>query len=82
MVTTIENSGVPQTQKQQLYATIMNDLPPAPRLLGIDFSGSFAAQQPDDHCVSDGQRPVCRALKEQSTDLADRTAICGFCDPQ
>jgi hypothetical protein len=82
IVTTIERSDASRQEKQELYATIMSGLPPAPLLLGIDVSGSFATQQPDDQCISDGQRAVCRALLREGTDQATYTPVCGLCNPQ
>ena len=81
VVTSIEQSGVAAYQKQQLYVSIMNGLPASPRVLGIDFSGSFASQNSTDSCTSEGQRSVCRALGAQSTDPATYSAICGMCKP-
>jgi hypothetical protein len=82
VVTTIEGSNVSRQQKQQMYATIAAGLPSAPGLFGFDFSGSFASQQPDDHCANDGQRAVCRALKGQGTDAITYQAVCSTCNPQ
>lgn len=81
VMTSIEESGATRSQKQQMYASIMGDLPSAPGIFGFDFSGSFASQQPDDQCTSDGQRAVCRALEGQGTDQETAGAICGVCNP-
>lgn len=82
IVTTIERSGTSRQQKEQMYATIMGGLPPAPTLLGIDVSGSFASQQPDDRCTSEGQRAVCRALLSEGTDAVTVQSVCGLCHPE
>lgn len=81
MITTIEKSDVPRTKKQELYATIMRGLPPAPGVFGLDFSGSFASIDAGDSCTGDGQRTVCRALKAENTDTATYSAVCGACNP-
>ena len=81
MMTTIERSDVTRMKKDELYASIMGNLPAGPTLFGIDVSGSFASQGPQDTCTSDGQRSVCRALKSEQTDQATMTAICGTCNP-
>lgn len=82
MVTTIQESSIASSQKQDMYATIFRELPPAPSLFSLDFSGSFASQSVDDQCLTDGQRAVCRALIKEHTDRATMSAICGVCDPK
>jgi hypothetical protein len=82
ILTSIEQSSVPRAKKQELYATIAKDLPPAPGLFGIDFSGSFASQNGQDSCTNDGQRAICRALQYADADVATMTAICGRCNPR
>lgn len=79
---TIEQSNFSDARKQELYASIAADLPPARPILGIDFSGSFAARDTDDRCVNDGQRTLCRALKRQDAGTGTISAVCGLCDPQ
>lgn len=82
IVTTIEKSSVPRAKKQELYASIMQGLPPVPGVLGLDFSGSFASVDTGDSCTSDGQRAVCRALKAEKTDSDTLAAVCGICNPK
>lgn len=82
IVTTIEKSGESRVMKQELYASIMQGLPPVPAVLGLDFSGSFASVDTGDACTSDGQRAVCLALKEEKTESAVFTAVCGACNPK
>jgi hypothetical protein len=82
IMTTIERSDVSRADKKELYATIEGGLPAAPTLFGIDVSGSFASQDTNDHCTSDGQRAVCRALYDTGTDTATTVAICGLCQPK
>lgn len=82
MITTIEKSDVTKQKKQELYATIMQGLPPAPAVLGLDFSGSFASVGTGDSCDSDGQRTVCRALKADNADAVTMMNVCGSCNPQ
>lgn len=82
IMTSIERSDVGRANKQELYASIMTGLPKAPSLFGIDVSGSFASQGVDDHCTSDGQRTICKALSDQATDVSTMNAICGVCRPQ
>lgn len=81
IVTTIEKSDVSRVKKQELYASIMQGLPPAPGVFGLDFSGSFASVGMGDSCSNDGQRAVCRALKAENTDTAIYSAVCGACNP-
>lgn len=82
MIQAIEQSGVARAQKQSLYATIFRDLPPAPALFGIEFSGSFASQDTGDQCTSEGQRVVCRALQDNGADASVLNAVCGLCNPK
>ncbi len=82
VVSSIAHAPVAAAQKQALYASIFSGLPPAPSLLGIDLSGSFAAQQAGDQCRNDGQRAVCRALRTTDSDAQTVSAVCGVCDPQ
>ncbi len=82
MITTIEKSDVTRVKKQELYAAIMQGLPPAPAVLGLDFSGSFANVSTGDSCTSDGQWAVCRALKESQADAVTMANVCGSCNPQ
>ena len=63
IITTIEKSNVDRTTKQDLYASIMGNLPAAPGTFSLGFSGSFASQTAGDTCTSEGQRSVCRALR-------------------
>jgi hypothetical protein len=79
---TIEQSDLSRTGKQDLYASIASGLPDAPPVLGLDFSGSFAAPTGGDQCVNDGQRTLCRALRERGTDEATNAAVCGDCNPR
>ena len=81
VVTTIEQSPVGRSQKNELYASIMNGLPSAPGLFSLDISGSFASPAGGDGCTSEGQRTVCRALTGNATDTV-RTAVCGVCNPK
>ncbi len=81
MITTIEKSDITRTKKQELYASIMQGLPSAPGILGLDFSGSFASEDKGDSCSSEGQRVICRAL-QQKGDSATMMAVCGKCIPQ
>jgi hypothetical protein len=82
IVTTIEKSDVTRAKKQELYASIMQGLPPAPGVFSLDFSGSFASVNTGDSCTSEGQRSVCRALKDENTDASTMTAVCGACNPK
>jgi hypothetical protein len=79
---TIEASNVSVPQKQQLYSAIATDLPAARPVLGLDFSGSFAAPDTTDQCSSDGQRTLCRALYDQNADVNTMQAVCGACNPK
>lgn len=79
---TIEQAGITDTSKQQLYASIASELPSSVPVLGIDFSGSFAAPPAGDQCINDGQRTLCRALQNQSAAYGTVSAVCGPCDPQ
>ncbi|HXV27244.1 MAG TPA: hypothetical protein VD862_04460 [Candidatus Paceibacterota bacterium] len=79
---TIEHSDLSRAGKQDLYVSIASGLPSAPPVLGIDFSGSFAALPGGDSCVSDGQRALCRALITTGADDATRGAVCGGCSPE
>ena len=81
IVTSIEKSSLASAKKQELYAVIMKGLPAAPRILGLDFSGSFASTGAGDSCTSDGQRAICSALKSQNTDTNVMNAVCGACNP-
>ncbi|MCC6405418.1 MAG: hypothetical protein IT405_03465 [Candidatus Yanofskybacteria bacterium] len=81
MMTTIEESGVSRTQKQQLYASIMSGFPAAPSVLGVDFSGSFASPIGGDACTTEGQRTICRALIAQGASSDVQAAVCGVCRP-
>lgn len=78
----IEESNASLAQKQQLYATIANDLPQSVPVLGIDFSGSFAAPDAGDQCVNEGQRTLCRALENEQASARTITAVCGACNPE
>lgn len=82
IITTIEDSPVSRTQKQELYATIMEGLPAAPGVFSLDVSGSFASPADGDLCTSDGQRAVCRALKSERSSAEVYGAVCGVCNPQ
>lgn len=79
---TIEQSNFADSRKQQLYSSIASGLPESMPVLGIDFSGSFAAPETGDQCVNDGQRTLCRALRNQSTGDTTLSAVCGLCSPQ
>lgn len=81
IVSSIERSPVARLQKQNLYAAIMSGLPASPGILSLDVSGSFASQQGGDTCSSEGQRTVCRALKQEHTSSSEYGAICGVCNP-
>ncbi|MCC6934108.1 MAG: hypothetical protein IT406_00205 [Candidatus Yanofskybacteria bacterium] len=81
ILTSIEESGVSRVQKQQLYARIMDGLPAAPSVFGIDVSGSFASPGSGDACTSEGQRTVCRALVVRGVSRDAQKAICGACYP-
>lgn len=81
IVKTIQDSGITQANKRSIYASIFQQLPPAPSLFGIDFSDSFASQDISDGCTSDGQRAICQALVQDDADERAMTAICGFCRP-
>ena len=78
----VEQAPIAKANKKDLYAAIFEGYPEAPSLFGIDFSGSFASPQADDACTSDGQRSVCRALKDSSADSATVSDVCGACNPQ
>jgi hypothetical protein len=82
IVTTIEESDVSRLQKQRLYATIMGGLPATPGFFSLDVSGSFASPTDGDRCISDGQRSVCRALKNEHARIDVYEAVCGTCNPQ
>ena len=81
IITSIEKSSLAKAKKQELYATIMEGLPAAPAVFGIDFSGSFASVGVGDSCDSDGQRSICGTLKAEKTDAILMTAVCGTCNP-
>lgn len=81
IMTTIERSSVTSSKKQELYTSIMGELPASPTLFTLNISGSFASQAKPDRCTNDGQRAVCRALQQYATQ-ADFLAICGPCIPQ
>ena len=76
-----EQASWSDRQKQAFYLALFEDYPPSPTLFGIDLSGSFASEQPDDRCVNDGQRSVCRALAASVTDAETMSSICGACNP-
>lgn len=78
---TIEQSNFSDVRKQELYVSIAAELPTSVPVLGIDFSGSFAAPTGGDSCENDGQRTLCRALRTQRSDPATISAVCGACDP-
>jgi hypothetical protein len=82
MVKTIQQSAIASSQKQSMYATIFQKLPPAPALFRLDLSGSFASQGVDDQCPTDGQRAVCRALIASDTNQSILSAVCGLCNPR
>jgi hypothetical protein len=82
VMTTIEDSDVSPTKKQELYASIAAGLPSAPSVFGIDVSGSFASQTEDDQCANEGIRSICRSLKAYSTNTSAISSICGICDPK
>lgn len=79
---TIEQSNFSDARKQELYSSITVGLPAASPVLGLDFSGSFAAPTTGDQCINDGQRTLCRALRNQSASPGTLSAVCGLCDPQ
>ena len=79
---TIEESNFSSIRKQELYASIAADLPESAPVLGIDFSGSFAAPTGGDQCSNDGQRTLCRALTSQGADPSTISAVCGDCEPE
>lgn len=79
---TIEESNASTTQKQQLYTSIAGELPMAVPVLGIDLSGSFAAPATGDQCASEGQRTLCRALKDEGAQAGTITSVCGVCNPK
>lgn len=79
---TIERSNFSDARKQELYASIAAGLPASVPVLGIDFSGSFAAPTGGDQCMNDGQRTLCRALRSQDADQGTVSAVCGLCHPQ
>ena len=81
MITSIEKSSITNAKKQEIYASIMQGLPPVPGVFGIDFSGSFASTDAGDSCTSDGRRAVCRALEAERIDTTIVTAVCGACSP-
>jgi hypothetical protein len=78
----IEQSNFSDVRKQDLYASIAAGLPASLPVLGIDFSGSFAAPDTGDQCINDGQRTLCRALMGQKANAATISAVCGQCSPQ
>ena len=82
VMSSIEDSRSSRQEKQDLYNTIFLGLPKAPSILGINFSGLFAAPAGGDQCSSDGQRSVCSALKKSNTDSATMMRICGLCEPK
>ena len=79
---TIESSELSRSGKQELYATIAAELPDAPPVFGIDISGSFASEGAPDGCASDGQRTLCRALRDNDGRDETITAVCGVCFPK
>ena len=78
----IEESGASPAQKQQLYASIAEGLPSSTPVLGIDFSGSFAAPETGDQCTNDGQRTLCRALRLENASSRTISSVCGTCHPR
>lgn len=82
IMTTIARSELVPASKQRLYASIAGGLPAAPTVLGLDFSGSFASQESDDHCANDGQQTICRVLRTQGIDPETVRAVCGVCNPR
>lgn len=78
----VDRLAVSDTTKQDLYAAVFQGYPAAPKLFGIDFSGSFASQQAYDACENDGQRSVCRSLKSASADSGTYAEVCGACSPK
>lgn len=78
---TIEQANVSDSRKQELYASIAGGLPVSVPVLGIDFSGSFAAPDSGDQCMNDGQRTLCRSLRNQSASQETVSAVCGLCNP-
>lgn len=81
IATTIQDSTLASAKKKELFASIMQGLPPSASVFRLDFSGSFASPG-GDSCASEGQRTVCRALTSVETDAATMTRICGACNPQ
>ena len=81
IVGVIQESDLSTAKKQDIYARVFHRMPPAPNMIGLDFSGSFASQQMPDACLNDGQRSVCRALYSSDAATATITAVCGECRP-
>ena len=74
------NGSWTDRQKQAFYIALFKDYPAGPTILGIDLSGSFAAE-PEDQCVNNGQRMVCRSLVASATNEETLMAVCGSCNP-
>lgn len=81
VLTSVQDNGSwSDRQKQAFYIALFKDYPPGPAVLGIELSGLFAAE-PEDQCVNDGQRSVCRALRSATADAQTMMAVCGACNP-
>jgi hypothetical protein len=78
----VDSLAIPATTKRNLYASMFNNYPAAPAVLGIDFSGSFAAPTDGDGCTNDGQRAVCAALQSGGADELTLLSVCSACSPK
>ena len=77
-------ADTPMTLRTQenLYASIYEDYPAGPAGIGVDVSGSLAGQKIPDGCASDGQRSVCRSMRDGGSSFESYRAACGVCLPQ
>jgi hypothetical protein len=76
-----DQTTLSERQKQTIYVSLFEDYPPGPTFLGIDVSGIFAAEDPEDQCSNNGQRAVCRTLYAANADVRTIQAVCGACSP-